>query len=313
MEISFSIDNVNGEYNPYNTQGMAKYLMERQEVKTRYGLKLNDGSVEWIDGGTFYLSEWQAKQNGITADFKARDVLEFMSGIYEDEHDFSKRSLYDLAELVLTKAALPLNSDGTVKWRIDESLKNIYTYSPLPQDTLANCLLLIANRGKCVLYQDRTGTLRIEPFSLSATEPTGYRITSFNSYSKPEITLTKPCGTIVLNVHTAEKDEEGYSFTRVSTANLYMGQGESVIIDNPLIHKNDDIDDDDEFHKMATWVYDYLRSRMILKSTMRADVSLDALDLIGIENDYGMNYVVLTDVEFKFNGAFRGTCEGKVI
>ena len=82
-EITFSIDNSNGEYNPYNEQGIAKYLMARQEVKSRYGLKMSDGSVEWIKGGTFYLSEWYAKQNGLTADFTARDLLEFMSAIYE--------------------------------------------------------------------------------------------------------------------------------------------------------------------------------------------------------------------------------------
>ena len=161
-EIKFSIYNENGEYNPYNKNGLAKYLMERQEVTSRYGMKLDDGSIEWVKGGTFYLSEWYAKQNGIVADFTARDLLEFMSDIYTETHNLTARTLYDLAVLVLNKANLPRNIDGSVKWRIDDSLKEITTFAPLPEDTLANCLQLIANAGGCVMYQDRTGTLCIE-------------------------------------------------------------------------------------------------------------------------------------------------------
>ena len=314
-EIKFSVDNVDGEYNPHNPQGIAKYLIERQEVKVRYGLKLNDGLIEWIKGGVFYLSEWEAKQNGISADFVARDLLEFMSTIYIDNHDLSQRSLYDIAEMVLTNANLPLNSDGTVKWRISESLKNIYTYAPLPRDTLANCLQLIANRGKGVLYQDRDGILRIESFSLTHfpqdPKPTGYVISSFNSYSKSEISLTKPIAGVDLNMYSHKKDEKGITSTHEWTYDEIWAQGEHIVIDNPLFDVLDF--SDNEFYDIATWVYKYLKGRMILKSSVRADVSLDALDLIEIENDYNTNAVIVTDVEFKYNGAFRGTCEGRVI
>lgn len=164
-EISFSIDNSDGTYNPNNTEGLSKYLMERQEIKSRYGYKLNN-KVEWIDSGTFYISEWDAPQNGLTADFTARDLLEFMTGTYyKGVYNASGRSLYDLAIDVLQDANLPLDNDGVVKWVIDDSLKNVYTVAPLPVDTHANCLQLIANAGGCVLYQDRKGILRMRKIS----------------------------------------------------------------------------------------------------------------------------------------------------
>ena len=106
FEINFSIDNVEGEYNPYNEYGLAKYLRERQEIKARYGLKLADGSIAWIPGGTFYLSEWYAKQNGLTADFTARDMLEFMSDVYTESHNLSSRTLYELAVKILGAASI---------------------------------------------------------------------------------------------------------------------------------------------------------------------------------------------------------------
>ena len=43
----------------------------------RYGLQTLVG-VEWIQAGVFYLTEWKAPANGITATFSARDAIEFM-------------------------------------------------------------------------------------------------------------------------------------------------------------------------------------------------------------------------------------------
>ena len=304
MEIKFSIDNSDGEYNPYNEQGVAKYLKERQEVETKYGLKLNDGTVEWIKGGTFYLSEWYAKQNGITAEFTARDLLEFMSDIYTENHNLTSRSLYNLAEIVLNKANLPLNRDGTNKWVIDESLKSIYTTAPLPEDTLANCLQLIANAGECVIYQDRGGTLRIEPLKFDDTD---YEINSFNSYSKSEITLSKPIKSIEVKIYSYTMGDRGMeSVTTNLPINLGV-TGETITVDNPLIT------DTNRASSLGAWLAVHLGHRMTLDSSWRADVRLDALDIVTNKNDYNTNRVRITDVEFKFNGAFRGTSEGKVI
>lgn len=300
IEIKFSIDNVDGEYNPYNEQGMAKYLIERQEIKARYGLKLNDGSIEWIKGGTFYLSEWYSKQNGLTAEFTARDLLEFMSKTYKEDHDLSSRTLYELAEKVLIAADLPLNSDGTNKWIIDESLKSITTTAPLPVDTHANCLQLIANAGRCVLYQDRDGTLRIEPLKFDVSD---YKINSFNSYSKSEITMAKPISMVVAKIHHYTQGNDIFS----EVGAIFPVKGETITIDNPLV------DNTSMGVNLAQWVGTHLGHRITLNSSWRADVRLDALDIVTNENEYNSNNVRMTEVEFKYNGAFRGTGEGKVI
>ena len=303
-EIKFSIDNADGEYNPYNEQGMSKYLMARQEVKARYGLKLSDGTVEWIKGGTFYLSEWYAKQNGMTADFTARDLLEFMSDLYEDNHNLSARNLYDLAERVLLAADLPLNSDGSVRWVIDESLKSITTTAPLPKDTLANCLQLIANAAQCVLYQDREGILHIEPLKFEISD---YVIDSFNSYSKSEITLAKPIKQVSVKVYQYTNGTNGVESKTTDTSVVLGILGETVVVDNPLITNGN------LATMVGAWIGTHLGHRMTLDSSWRADVRLDALDIVTNANSYNVNSVRMTDVEYRFNGAFRATGEGKVI
>ena len=303
-EIQFSLNNADGEYNPFNEQGMSKYLMSRQEVKARYGLRLEDGSVEWIKGGTFYLSEWNAKQNGITAEFTARDLLEFMSATYVETHDLSSRTLYDLADKVLRAADLPLNDDGAVKWIIDESLKSIYTTAPMPEDTLANCLQLIANAGMCVLYQDRTGTLRIEPLKMDVTD---YKIDLSNSYSKSEVTLGKPIKSVTMKTYSYTNGERGVASTS-SVVEVECGEsGEIITVDNPLIT------DSSWAMEVGRWMGTHLGHRMTLSSNWRADVRLDALDIVTNEGEYNTNNVRMTDVTFTYKGAFRGSGEGKVI
>ena len=305
-EIKFSIDNVNGEYNPYNEQGMAKYLAERQEVKVRYGLKLNDGTVEWIKGGTFYLSEWYAKQNGLTADFTARDLLEFMSKTYSETHDMTSRSFYDLAERVLISANLPLNNDGTVKWVIDESLSSIWTTAPLPEDSIANCLQLIANAAQCVLYQDRNGILHIEPLNFDVTD---YKISSFNSYSKPEVTLGKPIQQVNVKIYNYEVSSGKPVAQTDMVIALFPNAkgGETITVDNPLITNMGNA------QNVANWIGTHLGHRITLDSSWRADVRLDPLDIVTNKNSYNTNNVRMTEVNYTFNGAFRGTGEGKVI
>lgn len=303
-EIKFSIDNLNGEYNPYNGGGMAKYLMERQEVKTRYGLKFDDGSVEWIKGGTFYLSGWDAKQNGMSADFTARDLFEFMSAIYEESHNLTTRTLYDIAEKVLRAAELPLNDDGSVRWIIDASLKSITTTAPLPRDTLANCLQLIANAGECVLYQDRSGVLHIEPLKFEVSD---YEISPFNSYAKSEITLSKAIKQIKVKVYNYTTSTKGVESTTTDVAVNVGETGETIEVDNPLIVTND------RATALGAWLGTHLGHRMTLDSSWRADVRLDALDIVTNYNSYNSNSVRMTNVEYRFNGAFRGTGEGKVI
>ena len=369
-ETSFSLSNVNEVFNPYNTEGLSKYLIERQEISVKYGYKLNSG-VEWISGGKFYLSEWDAKQGGISADFVARDLLEFMTDTYyKGLYNPNGTSLYNLAENVLLDADLPVNADGSVKWVIDNSLKNIYTVAPLPIDSHANCLQLIANAGGCVLYQDRQGVLHLEK-RLATSNDTDYDVSLFNSYSKSDLSLSKPLkqvnvpcysysvsaesselykgvmkinGTVdvvitysgqasnalatlsggtlnsatyytnscVLRI-TASGDVTitvtGYSLESSSVQISTMSDvtGETITVDNPLITNQD------RAVAIGAWVESYMKNRMTLSSQWRADPRLDALDVVDNENDYGVNKVLMTNVKYSYNGAFRGSGEGRVV
>ena len=205
--MGFSIDNSNNIYDPNNTTGLSKYLMERQEMRVKYGLKLNDGTIEYIPAGVFYLSEWEAPQNGIEARFTARDLLEFMQKTYtKGLYKSTGATLYDLAISVLTEANLPLNDDGSKKWVVSDTLKSITTTAPLPLRPLAECLQYIAQAGCCIIYCDRAGVLHIEPISTAEQD---YALTHFNLLSRPEISLQKPLMAVSTKVYNYFADETG--------------------------------------------------------------------------------------------------------
>lgn len=318
-EITFSVDNVNREYDIQNPNSLAKYLTKNQEVKVRYGLKMDDGSIEWVNGGVFYLSEWYAKQNGMTADFTARDLFGFMSDIVLDsdilwEPVSGVRRISYVVEELLKRANLPQGSSSNPRWVISESLRYVRCDAPVDTDTVANNLQLLANAGKCVLYQDRDGIIHIEPLN---NEDSDYEISNFNSYTKSESSLSTPVKQVRVKKYAyyygPAPDYELLS--RIDKEIHYPADedipngvyGETIIVDNPYVSV------DEEALGIAEWMYNYLNNRMNIESSWRADVRMDALDIVKNRNDYGTNRVRMTDIEYTYNGAFRATGKGRVI
>lgn len=284
-QVSFEVLNLNGEYNPDNPEGAEKYLMERQSIVVRYGYKLGE-TIEWIAAGTFYMNEWETPQNGISATFSARDLLEYMSDNYTGP---STGTLMEIAEAALSQAALPTGPEGENLWLLDSSLASITAPSGvvLSEYTIAEVLQLVANAACCVFYQDRAGFLHIEPLGTGTTD---YRIDQFNGYANAEISLTKQLKAVNVN--------DGAAVVTVGTV------GETQKIDNPLISAA-------RAQAVAQWAADYLQNRKVLSGDFRADPRLDALDRVTTENQFSESTVLITDVSYTFSGAFRGSYEGR--
>lgn len=288
-EITFSLLNLDGEYNPDNPSGAAKYLMERQPVTVRMGYMLGE-EIEWIKGGTYYLSEWDTPQNGISASFTARDALEFMTDLYTGP---ITGTLMEIAQAALQQAELPLLEDGSVRWALDGSLSEIQAPEQQEEDlgkqSIAVVLQYVANAGRCVFFQDRDGVLHIEPLDTALTD---YDIDRFNSYANSELALSKQLKAVDVN--------DGQFVLAVGRT------GETQPIANPLIA-------DGQAQAVALWAAGYLQNRRQLSGSFRADPRLDPLDMVRNENQFAASYVLVTEAQFTYNGAFRGSYKGRSI
>lgn len=285
--ITFSLDNSNGQWNPDNEEGAEKYLLQRQPLKVRYGMKI-DGITEWVDGGTFYMSEWSTPMNGLEATFTARDSIDFMNAVYTGPRS---GTLYDIAIAALVQADLPLLETGEVRYFVDNSLKNYTTDFSADDDAyiISEILQMVANAGMCVMYQDRNGVLRIEPLDETLTD---YEITQDVSYAHPEYDITKELKAVSVN--------DGLGYAENNTV------GEVQTMKNPLITTEGNA------NAVASWAKGIIKDRKTISGSYRADIRLDALDKVTVESKYATKEVQITEINYSFTGGFKGTYKGRV-
>lgn len=286
--ITFSLDNSNDNWNPDNPSGAEKYLLERQPLIVSYGMMIG-GSIEWINAGTFYMSEWTTPMNGLEATFVARDVVDRMNDVYSG---IRVGTLRDIALAAMEQAGIVISSDASVQYYVDASLTSINTdFSSSDNEfTVGEVLQMVANASCCVMYQDRSGVLRIEKESEDMTD---YSISQNVSYSHPEYTISKELKAVSVN--------NGMGYAENSSV------GEIQTIDNPLII------DTDTAQRVAEWIRDTLATRKTISGEFRADVRLDALDKINISSKYADRTVRITDITYELTGGLRGIYTGRVV
>ena len=288
-EITFRLRNEDSRWNPENPSGAERYLMERQEVKVKYGMSVGD-SIEWIDGGHFWLSGWSTPANGIEASFTARDMLEFMNEKYTGR---TSGTLYLVALDAFRQANLPIADLAQYRYYIDNSL-NSFSTTIEGDNTIAEVLQKVAHMSGCVLYQDRDGVMRIEPRSKVLSD---YEILQDVSYSYPEFEISKPLKAVEVSY-----GEEGRYTLSVGTS------GEVQTVENDFINTAGDAE------RVAKATAEVLKERKTISGEFRADPRLDALDIVTVESKFATNHVVITEIVYSTTGgAFHGRYTGKVV
>ena len=153
IDLNITIDNKNRAYDIENEESTVNFLENGQEINVIYGQEMDDGNVEWMPGTTVYLREWSADDEEMS--FTATDRFDGMDGTYRRGKYYPDGiSLYDLAVDVFGDAGI----DSRTYW-LDNYLKDVMVYNPMPVVSHKEALQLIANAGRCILYQDRNGNI----------------------------------------------------------------------------------------------------------------------------------------------------------
>lgn len=165
VDFSLQIENYNRMFDVENKASAIHYLEVGQEVTVRYGYDVREGKTVWMDGCVTYLSDWEADDTMMS--FNSKDKIDdlgdtYYRGLYRPEGI----TLYDLALDVLTDAGLDDRA-----YDLDEYLRKVIVYNPLPCVTHKECLQIIANAGRCKLYQDRKGIIRIQAAFVTVISP----------------------------------------------------------------------------------------------------------------------------------------------
>lgn len=293
--ISFSVNNSDQKWNPINPGGLYQYLYERQAVFVKYGMEL-DGETEWINGGKFYLSNWNTPSNGITASFEARDALVFLS-----DSPYTGRKSGTLYEMCYD--ALELLDVTGISYFINENLKNYSTDFSSSNSSYKNSdvLQLAANAAGMALYQTRDGEIRVDWVPFSPEDKSSiYEISEMNNFEYPEISFSNKLKNISYSVNGASK-----TYPAGAT-----GDGVTQSVSNSLL--SDSIIAQPK--NALTESYKVLSNRRIATLSYRASPHNDALDFVKLNHQFGYSSnLLITDAKYTFNGCFKGSVTGYMI
>lgn len=286
QSITFAVDNTENQWNPINPQGLTKYMSERQSIEIRYGMSI-DGNVEWIDGGLLYLAEWSTPTNGIEASFTAKNILSFMDVPYAGTRT---GTLYDIAVAAIGQVDLP--DYATYQFDITLATVSIDFSADTNDYSVAEILQMVANAGKCIMYQNRKGCLKIEPMQ---SELSDYVIGKQLLYSWPEVNLSKKLRNVIVNNGQATIENSA--------------DGADQTVDNPLITT------EELAQAVCEWTMNMLKGRTTVSGEFRPDTRLSAGDIITADNQFSesRNKIVVTSIKYDFDGGFKGSFEGRVI
>ena len=158
MDMSLVVDNQDQHFSPDNPESTLAYFEVGQEMKVAFGYDvLGDGNIEWMPENTAYLKDWSATDTEAT--FIATDRFDgltdkYYKGLYRE----NGISLYELAIDVLNDAGILDERE----YYLDPYLKDVIVYNPIPVVTHAEALQIIANAGRCVLFEDRLSRIHMK-------------------------------------------------------------------------------------------------------------------------------------------------------
>jgi len=153
-DVSIEVNNADMYYCPDDPDSTLSFMEIGQEVQVSFGYDTNDdGIIEWLDPVSTYLKTWKADDESAT--FTATDKFDNMNGMYYGgRYRKDGITLYDLAIEVIEDAQIE-------DYFIDTYLKEITVYNPLPPVDHASALQIIANAGRCTLFNGRNGRIQL--------------------------------------------------------------------------------------------------------------------------------------------------------
>jgi hypothetical protein len=305
--ITFTVDNSTQKWNPINPEGLYKYLYERQPISVEYGMDL-DGTVEWITGGKFFLSEWSVPSNSIEASFTARDAFGYLM-----VSNYTGRMYGTLYEMAYD--ALELLNDNVATFQISEELKN-YSTDITSQDKSnykdSDILQMVANAAGMAIYQTREGVIvigRIPDISTAKANLAG-EIDIVNNFNWPEIAFSSPLKNVTCSIDVKSSDGSSTTSKTYSYPENPTGSGATQTVSNEMLSQSVL----SQSRNILTEAYKVLSNRRKVTLKYRASPHFDALDYVLVHHQFGYSSVLLTtSFSYQYSGCFHGTVEGYLL
>lgn len=291
-QLQIKVDNLSKEFNIVNPSGVYEFLQSKQLLKTKLGVYLEDGTIEYVTMGNYYLNDWQT--DGNTATLTANDKLSFITQSYSVPSATTK-TLKNWAITLLTQV-------GYTDYDIDDSLDSISVTTQFDSIDIKKLLKDIAIASQTMLYVDTDDKV---VFKKLPTTQEG-EIDFANMYKEPKISLDPVTNQVLVEVWDYSKTPEQRTIIDIHN----YSAGDEIFTkeykDNPFVTTT----------TIATNVGNYmlgiLSNRLEYSIDWRQNPTFDINCKVEVEDGFNENKnMVIEKQTFKYNGYLHGTTLGK--
>lgn len=170
-KLSVTILDKNNVYNVDDNNSIINFLETGQKMELSYGMVLSDETVEWHKKATMLLTDWNSKKNQMS--FTANDVLSTLEGNYTIGNKIYDRTAYAEAISILTDAGFEPD-----EYFVDDCLRDVILHNPMPEAPHKECLQLLCNASRCILFVDSDGRVNIKANFANVIDPADMQVTS---------------------------------------------------------------------------------------------------------------------------------------
>lgn len=225
IDFSVQLENYNHAFNLDNPTSVINYLESGQPVKVEYGYKSPGANeIEWIPGGVFECAEWEV--NDTSATIKCQDTLRNLAGDYYK----GKVSDVDRVATLYSMANEVLQFAGVDDYYIDDSLKNVGSYLPVPRVSCREALQIIANAACSVIEYDRNGHIKIGPLSNDVID---FTMEKADMLSSPKTVKQEQIKDIYVSWFTYGYEKTDSVLFTQDSITVKKGQIETFLLDDP--------------------------------------------------------------------------------
>lgn len=170
-KLSVTILDKNNVYNVDDDNSFINFLETGQKMELSYGMALSDETVEWHKKATMLLTDWNSKKNQMS--FTANDVLSTLEDNYTIGNKIYDRTAYAEAISILTDAGFEPD-----EYFVDDCLRDVSLHNPMPEASHKECLQLLCNASRCILFVDSDGRINIKANFANVINPADMQVTS---------------------------------------------------------------------------------------------------------------------------------------
>lgn len=170
-KLSVTILDKNNVYNVDDDNSFINFLETGQKMELSYGMVLSDETVEWHKKATMLLTDWNSKKNQMS--FTANDVLSTLEDNYTIGNKIYDRTAYAEAISILKDAGFEPD-----EYFVDDCLRDVSLHNPMPEASHKECLQLLCNASRCILFVDSDGKVNIKANFANVIYPADMQVTS---------------------------------------------------------------------------------------------------------------------------------------